>query len=251
MSDAPTGQPPIVEEEVRFPCGPLDLEGVLAYPEEGEPHAALVLLAPHPHMGGRMDNNVVRHLARRSAGAGCVTLRFNYRGVGASTIELAPGTSLHDHFAGLERERRYEELLPDCVAAWRTLHEASPRVPRRAIVGYSLGAILAGRLAAEVDATHLVAISPPVARVSLAWLRGCTLPKLFVGGDSDFAFDLTRFAEEYALLSEPKRFVRLPGSDHFYRKEEERVYELLAEFLFPAVDTSPAAGASPSAQRIG
>jgi alpha/beta superfamily hydrolase len=99
------------------------------------------------------------------------------------------------------------------------------------IVGYSLGAILAGGLAAAVDATHLVAISPPVARVSLEWLRDCPLPKLFVGGDRDFAFDLVRFDAEWAGLREPKLFVRLAGSDHFYRKEEERVFDAVSDFL--------------------
>jgi hypothetical protein len=221
----------IVEEGIRFACGSLSLSGVLAYPEACEPGATLLLLAPHPHMGGRMDNNVIRHLARRSAAAGAATLRFDYRGVGESAIELPPGTSLHDHFAGLERERRYEELLPDCAAAWHALQAASPGAPVRAIVGYSLGAILAGRLAAAVDATHVAAISPPVARVSLEWLRDCALPKLFVGGDRDFAFDVARFDAEYAALPEPKRFVLLPGSDHFYRKEEERVFGIVADFL--------------------
>jgi hypothetical protein len=227
----PSSVPAIVEESVRIPCGSLSLEGILAYPEAAEPHTALLLLAPHPHMGGRMDNNVIRHLARRGAETGCVTLRFNYRGVGASPIELPPGTSRHDHFAALERARRYEELLPDCAAAWRVVAPAGPGVRRRAIVGYSLGAILAGRLAGEVDATHLVAISPPVARVSLEWPRACALPKLFVGGDRDFAFDRVRFECEYAKLPEPKSFVGLSGSDHFYRKEEERVFEALSDFL--------------------
>lgn len=222
---------PIVEEEIRFACASLLLRGILAYPEAEEPHTTLVLLAPHPHMGGRMDNNVIRHLARRGAETGCATLRFDYRGVGASPIELPPGSSVHDHFARLERERCYEELLPDCAAAWRALHEACPGARRRVIVGYSLGAILAGRLAAATDATHLVAISPPVARVSLEWLRDCALPKLFVGGDRDFAFDLARFDVEWAGLREPKRFVRLAGSDHFYRKEEERVFEAVSGFL--------------------
>jgi alpha/beta superfamily hydrolase len=221
----------IVEESLRIPCGGLALAGILAYPEAADPHTALLLLAPHPHMGGRMDNNVIRHLARRGAETGCVTLRFDYRGVGASPIELPPGTSVHDHYAALERERRYEALLPDCAAAWGALTAAAPAARRRAIVGYSLGAILAGRLAREVDATHVVAISPPVARVSLDWHRGHTLPKLFVGGDRDFAFDRERFENEYARLPEPKRFVPMPGSDHFYRKEEERVFGAVAEFL--------------------
>ena len=47
------------EEQVQFTSGPNTLEGVLAYPDDGEPEVAVLLLSPHPHMGGRMDNNVI------------------------------------------------------------------------------------------------------------------------------------------------------------------------------------------------
>lgn len=225
----------IVEEAVRVPCGPLELEGTLAYPAEGEPRAAVLVLAPHPHMGGRMDNNVVRHLARRAAEAGSATLRFNWRGVGASGIELAAGTSVYDHFEAMEREQRYAELLPDARAALAFLDEVAGGPDRLAVVGYSLGAVLAGMLAADPPPghrpSHLACVSPPTARVSLAPLRGVAIPRLFVSGDRDFAFDESRFAAEYAALPEPRRHVCLAGADHFFRRDEERLWRTLAPFL--------------------
>jgi alpha/beta superfamily hydrolase len=223
--------PEIVEEQVRFPCGSLLLEGLLAYPAEGSPRVALLLLAPHPHMGGRMDNNVVLHLARRAAEDGCATLRFNYHGVGESTIDLPQGISRYDHWSAMEEEQRYEELLPDAVCAFEYLSEAAGRAERRAVLGYSLGAILAGMVAWKVDATHLIGVSPPVARVSLDSYRGQRIPKLFIGGDGDFAFEPDRFDAEFARLSVPKRFVPMPGCDHFYRKQEEQLYGVVAPFL--------------------
>ena len=226
--------PEIVEEALRFTAGDLALEGVLAYPAGEAPEGTLLVLAPHPHMGGRMDNNVVRHLARRAAETGSASLRFNYRGVGSSEIALPAGTSRYDHFAAMERGQRYEELLPDALAAYRTLEDAAGALPRRVVVGYSLGAILAGMLGARVGATHLAGISPPVARAPLDTWRGCAQPKLFVGGDADFAFDVARFRDAYAALPEPKRFERLEGADHFYRKEEERVFDALARWLAEA-----------------
>jgi alpha/beta superfamily hydrolase len=131
----------------------------------------------------------------------------------------------------MEREQRYDALLPDARAAYDTLAAAVPAPPRRLVVGYSLGAILAGLLAPHVDATHWVGVSPPTARVSLAPWRALALPKLFLGGDADFAFDRERFDAEYARLPEPRAFVALPGADHFYRKEEERVYAGIRAWL--------------------
>ena len=221
----------IVEEYTRFPCGNLLLEGFLAYPEEGVPRAALLLLAPHPHMGGRMDNNVILHLARRGAEDGFATLRFNYHGVGESGIDLPPGTSIYDHWSAMEQEQRYEELLPDAVCAFEHLRQAVGSPEHRAVLGYSLGAVLAGMLAWKVDATHLVGVSPPVTRVSLDPYCGQLIPKLFVGGDGDFAFERERFDAEFARLPEPKGFVPMEGCDHFYRKHEEQLYRAVAPFL--------------------
>ena len=178
-----------------------------------------------------MDNNVVRHVARRAAEAGCAVLRFDYRGVGNSSLKLPEGTSLFAHWEAMEDERGYERLLPDARSAWRALAEAVGSTPRRVLAGYSLGAILAGMLARECNATHILAVSPPVAKVGLEAFLGCTQPKLFVGGDDDFAFDPARFQTEFEQLPEPRRFVSLPGADHFFRQEEDRLYDAVAAFL--------------------
>ncbi len=220
-----------IEESVVFEAAGERLEGVLAYPEAGRPDAAWLILAPHPHMGGRMENNLVRHLARRGAACGAATLRFDYRGVGRSTLALPEGTSLYDHFAALERERRYEALLPDAAAAWTTLTGAAGVVSRRVLVGYSLGAVLAGMLAPGLDVTHVVGVSPPTARVPLDAYRAVRPPVLFLGGDADFAFDPARFEEQRAALPRPVDFVSLAGADHFFRREEERVFEAIGAWL--------------------
>ncbi|MGP0054951.1 MAG: alpha/beta hydrolase, partial [Steroidobacteraceae bacterium] len=43
-----------------------------------------VLCHPHPLYGGTMDNKVVYTVARALQSSGVATLRFNFRGVGAS-----------------------------------------------------------------------------------------------------------------------------------------------------------------------
>src|SRR5947207_13067226 len=47
-------------------------------------HAIAVIAHPHPLFGGTMDNKVVTTLARAFVESGCVTYRFNFRGIGAS-----------------------------------------------------------------------------------------------------------------------------------------------------------------------
>lgn len=221
----------IVRERLEIACEGDAIDAELCYPSEGEPDTAVLLLSPHPHLGGRMDNNVVRHLAARAAESGCAVLRFDYRGVGESTLRITEGGGLYAHWEDMERERRYETLLPDARAAWGALGQAVGPLPRRVLLGYSLGAILAGMLAGQVDATHVAGVSPPVAKVGLEAFRRCAVPKLFVGGDDDFAFDRARFEAAFARLPEPRRFVALPGADHFFRQEEERVWQAIAGFV--------------------
>ena len=53
-------------------------------------------------MGGNMDNNVIRHLSQGFNKEGCLTLRFNYHGVGKSEIKLPTDTALFNYWSSLE-----------------------------------------------------------------------------------------------------------------------------------------------------
>ena len=52
--------------------------------------APLVVSHPHPLHGGNMDHPVVEAVWRAAAEAGYKSLRYNFRGVGASTGKLTP-----------------------------------------------------------------------------------------------------------------------------------------------------------------
>ncbi len=220
-----------IEESVTIPCGDRSLEGILAYPERDSPRQGVLLLSPHPHMGGRMDNNVIEHLARRLAEAGSVTLRFNYGGVGGSSLELPEDVTTFDYWGRIEAEQDYRAVLPDVIAARDFLVQALP--PRTPVVylGYSFGSCMA-TLLTGVSAPHaLIAISPPVSRVRFENLDACTMPVCFVTGDQDFVFDPERFRETRDAVPGPITHVHLNGCDHFFRKEEGRVYDVLRAFL--------------------
>ena len=171
-----------------------------------------------------MENNLVKHLARRAAEDSCISLRFNYRGVGDSTIHLPESLSVFDYWAELERERSYDVLVPDVISANDFLTSAVPDGVTRVILGYSLGAVLAGMASRRLSADRLVAIAPPTARVGLDGYCDCSAAKWFITGKEDFAYDEHRFLIEYNALLDPKYHIKLSDCDHFFRKMEERVF---------------------------
>jgi alpha/beta superfamily hydrolase len=97
-------------------------------------------------------------------------------------------------------------------------------------VGYSLGAILAGMMATE-SVAGVVAIAPPTPRVMLDIYAGCAVPKAFITGDDDFAYDQASFLRQYENFPNPKTHIRLPGCDHFFRGQEERAFNAAYNFI--------------------
>ena len=101
----------------------VELEGVLPHPPQKPPQGAVVLCHPHPVHGGTMNNRVIFRAGKAANGAGLLALRFNFRGVGAST-----GT--YDHGKG-EQE--------DVAAAIEWLRREAPGLPL-VLIGFSFGA---------------------------------------------------------------------------------------------------------------
>ena len=182
-----------------------------------------------------MDNNVIEHLARRLAEAGSVTLRFNYGGVGGSALELPEDVTTFDYWGRIEAEQDYRAVLPDVIAARDFLAQSLSSGTPLIYLGYSFGSCMA-TLLTGVSAPHaLIAISPPVSRVRFENLDACSMPVCFVTGDQDFVFDPDRFQETQDAMPGPKTHAHLNGCDHFFRKEEERVYQALCPFLAEAI----------------
>lgn len=119
----------------------------------------VVLCPPHPRLGGSMDSailaEIVWHLARRRH----PTLRFNYRGVSAST-----GTITLPYLPTAD-DVDFADLVQDAEAA--ILQMLSSTGAREvAVVGVSVGAFVAARLLATHDSVARGAlVSPPLAMV--------------------------------------------------------------------------------------
>jgi hypothetical protein len=132
------------------PCGSLEA----LHLDLPDARGLALICHPNPVQGGTMLNKVVSTLQRTARDAGYATLRFNYRGVGASA-------GSHDMSTG---------EVDDAEAAARWFIEQHPGQPLT-LLGFSFGgfvaASLAGRLEREgVEVPRLVMVAPAVMRLA-------------------------------------------------------------------------------------
>ena len=141
--------------------GELALEGIFLAGDQEMP-AGAVVAPPHPLYGGSMENPVCNELAYACSNAGIASLRFNWRGVGASAG--TPSGEEADADADYEAATRY---LAETVEG-----------PQLA-VGYSYGAATAVRVARrEPRFRRLLLVAPPLPildREALAAFPGSVL----------------------------------------------------------------------------
>ncbi len=222
-----------VEEMVQFSSGDLLLEGILSYQEDVADADGILIIPPHPHFAGNMENNVVKELSRVLTEAGYVVMRFNYRGVGNSEINLPPDVALFDYWETVERLAELDAIAEDTNCAANFLLQSLGTKERQChIVGYSFGAVIGAIVAGQLDRVDALAAicTPWKRRYDFSFLHTLTVPKLFINGKDDFVFDSEVFATEFALMPDPKVHEVL-GEDHFYRGEETTVATRVAAWL--------------------
>jgi hypothetical protein len=195
---------------IAMPGADWALEGIFirgADPEPGPSPASdslretcgAVIAAPHPLYGGSMDSPVVAELTWACKCAGYATVRFNWRGVGAS------GGAPSDDPAQADA---------DYAAALAYLAETVPGPILAA--GYSFGAAAAVRVARnDPRVRRLLLVAPPPALLdgtALAQFRGGAL--VVVGSRDSFA-PTAALAE--LLGADPRRRLEVvPDADHFF-----------------------------------
>ncbi len=161
---------------------------------------AVVVAHPHPLHGGTLHNPVVFHADRELNRDGWTTLRFNFRGVGASD-----GT--HDEGRG---------ELDDLAAAASWLRGLDPQAPL-VVAGFSFGSWCAVRYAiTDPGVAAVVAIGLPVRIYPFDELARLTRPLAVVQAERD---EYGEPAEVEALLRrsgiEPRIDV-VSGTTHLF-----------------------------------
>lgn len=146
------------------------LEAILKEPHGVDRRGVGLVCHPHPLGGGTMHNKVVFRAAAGLIDAGLATLRFNFRGVGAST-------GFHDEIEGGTADVR------------DALDYLSDRFPGEDITlaGFSFGSRTGMEVGMSDDRVKLlISIGTPVEKyLDYDFLLTVTKPILFIHGDKD------------------------------------------------------------------
>lgn len=182
-----------VRQVLAGPSG--DLELALDAPV-GEPVGVAVICHPHPQHGGTMDNKVVQTLARAFLQLGHRTVRFNYRGVGASQGAWGEGIGeIDDALAVIEQHRQ-------------------PGVPF-VLAGFSFGAyvasVVASRLSEDAKPQRMVLVGPSTRKQQMPPVPADTV---VIHGEADDVVPLAATFDWARPQSLP--VIVLPGVGHFF-----------------------------------
>jgi alpha/beta superfamily hydrolase len=229
----------VFAEHVSIPAEKGTLEGWLAYEAERTTCDGVVLLSPHPNFAGTMDNNVITELSAYLSASGYAALRFNYPGIGASTIALPQGVSVFDYWDKVEQEQRFDEAIRPSRTALDFLQDSlGGCLGQIHLIGYSFGGMIAMMMAGELsNIGSATAISLPwVSRYTYDFLENVRCAKFFISGDKDFTFDTAIYRRVWLKVPEPKAFHLVDG-DHFFRKRERELARSVGNFLGSLQDT--------------
>jgi alpha/beta superfamily hydrolase len=148
---------------------------------------------------------------------GFSTLRFNFRGVGAS------GGSYNDGIGEKEDVKAAIDYLYS-----RQKDSNLPLI----LLGYSFGA-WAGLPVGVQDSRikGMVAIAPPLELYDFGFLKGCKKRKLLISGSRDLFCPVPLLEKWYGHLEEPKSLVIIEGADHFFFSHTRFLIQPLREFI--------------------
>lgn len=202
------------ENAVAIPGPEGILEARWAAPEHSVPSACAVICHPHPLYGGTMDNKVVTTLVRTAAARGAATVRFNFRGVGAS-------------------EGRHDGGVGETSDVLAVIDWAGGRWPgaRLWLCGFSFGAYVALAAASRRTVDRLVTVAPPLRHMNVESLVLPQCPWLIVQGSADELVDAAEVQSWARSLSSPPEMMLLPGASHFFHGRLAELGAAVAPFL--------------------
>ena len=192
------------------------LECALDVPAD-EPRALLVVCHPHPLHGGTLDHKVVQTVARAGLQLGCRTVRFNFRGVGASAGVWDDGLGEVDDALAV-------------IAAFRAPPEA-PAQPFM-LAGFSFGGYVAASAAARLPEAdkpqRLVLVGPSTQQQQVPPVPANTL---VIHGETDDVVPLAATLDWARPQSLP--VLVFPGVGHFFHGQLGLLKNVVVQELMP------------------
>ena len=220
-------KPPRAERlALEAPAG--SLEAIIETPVTAEGAGAElgaygVVCHPHPLHGGTMDNKVVWTLARAFQQFGVPVIRFNFRGVGASSGAYDAGSGeTADALAAIA----YGRARWPGAALW--------------LAGFSFGAVVALRAARAAQPARFVAVAPGITRVEAGDVAAPACPWLIVQGEADDVVPAAAVIEWAKRLTPAPQLVLLPAAGHFFHGRINELRDVVVSFLTRAARSAVA-----------
>ena len=177
----------------------------------GESRGTVVICHPHPQHGGTMDNKVVQTLARAFIALGWRSVRFNFRGIGASAGAWDDGVGEID----------------DALAVIAAFNE-----PAFMLAGFSFGAFVASQAAARLPAgskpQRMVLVGPSTQKQTMANVPADTV---VIHGETDDVVPLSATFDWARPQALP--VIVLPGVGHFFHGQLGLLKSVVVQELTP------------------
>lgn len=173
-----------------------------------------VVCHPHPLHGGTMNNKVVWTLSRAFQQFDVPVIRFNFRGVGASS-------------------GAYDAGRGETADALAVIGYGRARWPGAALwlAGFSFGAVVALRAAAAAQPARFVAVAPGITRVEAGDVTAPACPWLIVQGEADDVVPAPAVSAWAQRLSPAPQLALLPAAGHFFHGRINELRDVVVNFL--------------------
>ena len=180
-------------------AGNLELKTVC--PTEAKTDQIGIICHPHPLMQGTMDNKVVTTAMRAFRELGICTVRFNYRGVGASEGSYDDGRG------------EFADLLTVMEWAQKVMPHAKIH-----LVGFSFGAFIAfqGAMRHPDLVQSLISLAPSVQKWTYSSKILMQCPWQIIMGTADEVASVPALIEWYKTVEDQASLLLLPKTGHFF-----------------------------------
>lgn len=188
------------------------------------PRGVAIVCHPHPQFGGTMDNKVVQTLARACVGLGYTSVRFNFRGIGASAGSWDEGAGeVDDALAVIAAHRQAGQPL--------------------LLGGFSFGGYVAATAAARLPEgqrpQQLLLVAPAVVNFKTPPVPAGTL---LIHGELDDVVPLQALLDWAHPPAQPltHAVTVVPGAGHFFHGQLTLLKQLIAGAIHAAASSNPA-----------
>ena len=212
---------------IKAPAGVLEVEALWQQdnPQANDVDTLALLCHPHPLFDGTMTNKVVSTMYRFARDNGMHAIRFNFRGVGASTGE-------HDYAVG---------EISDALSVLQWAHEQSS-ARKLWLGGFSFGGYIAAKVAEQLlvsphiweledlELVKLALIAPSVVNNDVSDLVIPPERSFEIFGDADEVIDpiaMRQFAERLDIP-----YSVIDSASHFFHGKLPELKAALAQHTF-------------------